>query len=97
MNLATFALVMRDSLTYETFGGLPPFRICAATLTARAASTCGACVPVPYWTPALIDLMPTARQFDAGDDQAVLLRDADRTPACFAPWMIPMAMLSAMP
>ena len=40
--------------------------------------------------------MPTLEAVAAGDDQA-LLGDADCTPACLAPWMIPTAMLSAMP
>jgi len=96
VNFATFPPVIRSSWTYDTFGTLPPFRIRAATFTARAASTCGACVPVPYSVPPLIALMPTARQ---------LLPETIRpffatpifTPACFAPWMIPTAMLSAMP
>ena len=97
VNFATLALVIRCSFTYWTFGdGVLPFRISAATLTARAASTCGACVPVPYSSPLLIALIPTARQ---------LLPETIRpfratpilTPAYLAPWMIPTAMLSAMP
>jgi len=65
-------------------------------LTASAASTCGACVPVPYSWPALIALMPTARQLLPVTTRP-LLPTPILTPACFAPWMMPIAMLSAMP